>query len=79
MFFLQETHAKGKLGSSGLIKVYLSSTKGLAAEVFKLLFVELTGEVPEWVNAWIKAEGQRPWPKALPPKLFKTNSIPMGK
>ena len=63
-YFLQETQSKNRVCSSALIKVGITSKDGLvpAPEVIKAMGLESWGnEVPNWINAWIEAEGQRPW------------------
>ncbi len=65
-YFLQETHRNNKICSSALMKAGITSKHGLvpAPEVAKALKRPDFGtEIPDWINAWIKAEGQRPWPK----------------
>lgn len=64
-YFLQETYINGKIASSALIKAGVTSKGGLvpAPEVAKALGHEGWGEeMPDWVQAWIDAEGERPWP-----------------
>ena len=64
-YFLQETHRHGKICSSALIKAGATSQGGLvpATDVAIALNREGWGEeMPDWVKAWIDAEGQRPWP-----------------
>jgi len=65
-YLLQETHRDGKICSSALLKMGVTSKAGLipAPDVTKALDKEdWNPNFPEWVNAWIDAEGQRPWPK----------------
>lgn len=65
-YFLQETHMNNKVCASALIKVGTTSKNGLipAPEVLKAFGDEsFKPEMPEWVSAWIAAEGQRPWPE----------------
>ncbi len=64
-YFLQETHSKNKICSSALMKVCAVSKQGLvpASEVVEKLGQSVSTDVPDWVTAWIDAEGQRPWPK----------------
>ncbi len=64
-YFLQETHVDEQICSSALVKAGASSKDGLvpATEVAIALGKEGWGhEIPDWVQAWIDAEGQRPWP-----------------
>ncbi len=64
-YFLQETHVKNKICSSALIKVCATSKQGLvpATDVLTLFGqAEFDPVIPDWVNAWINAESQRPWP-----------------
>ena len=64
-YFLQETHSRGKICSSALIKAGVTSKDGLVAatEVADTLGRPGWGEeIPDWVQSWIDAEGQRPWP-----------------
>ena len=65
-YFLQETYIDEKICSSALIKAGVTSKHGLvpATEVAIALGHEGWGkEMPDWVKAWIDAEGQRPWPQ----------------
>jgi len=65
-YFLQETHLGDRICSSALMKLGVTSKKGLvpAPDVIKNVNREDWGtEIPDWVTAWIEAEGQRPWPK----------------
>jgi acyl-CoA thioesterase FadM len=65
LYFLQESHSNGKICASALIKVGITSKDGLvpAPQVATAMGVKDWGEeMPEWVRAWILAEGQRPWP-----------------
>ncbi len=65
-YFLQETHRNNKICSSALMKAGITSKQGLvpAPEVAQALNrPEFGTEIPDWIQAWIKAEGQRPWPK----------------
>lgn len=64
-YFLQEVHRKNKICASALIKAGITSKDGLvpAPLVAKVMGFEGWGkDVPEWVDAWIEAEGKRPWP-----------------
>ncbi len=64
-YFLQETHVRNKICSSALMKVGVTSKKGLvpAIEVIRNIDREDWGaDIPEWITAWIEAESQRPWP-----------------
>jgi len=66
-YFLQETHMKDKICSSALIKLGTTSKNGLvaASEVLEAYGIkDYDPEIPEWVNAWIEAEGKRPWPES---------------
>ncbi len=65
-YFLQEFHRQGKICASALMKVGATSKRGLvpATEVLDALGESANPEMPEWVGAWIDAEGQRPWPEA---------------
>ena len=64
-YFLQEFHMGKTICASALMKVCATSKQGLvpAAEVIKESGEEMSADIPAWVNAWIKAEGQRPWPE----------------
>jgi acyl-CoA thioesterase FadM len=65
-YFLQETHVKGKICSSALIKLATTSKQGLVPATEVLAMYDKPSpdfDVPEWVNAWIDAESQRPWPQ----------------
>lgn len=64
-YLLQEVVRDDQICSSALVKAGVVSGSGLvpAPEVLALLEREDWGnEVPSWINAWIEAEGQRPWP-----------------
>jgi acyl-CoA thioesterase FadM len=64
-YFLQETHRNNQICSSALLKIGITSKQGLvpASDVVGLFDNEdLPADVPEWVSAWIAAEGLRPWP-----------------
>jgi hypothetical protein len=56
---------KGTLCTSALMKVCAVSKQGLvpATEVIKELGEEMDSDIPDWVSAWIEAEGLRPWPE----------------
>ena len=65
LYLLQETHRKKRICSSALIKAGATSKNGLvpAPEVVKAMGIEnWDATVPAWVEAWIEAESQRPWP-----------------
>jgi len=65
-YFLQRMCTGDTICSSALIKAGVISKNGLvpATEVMKEFpDTTLTGELPDWVTAWIDAESQRPWPK----------------
>lgn len=65
-YFLQEMHRNNKICFSALMKAGVTSKKGLvpAFEVIeKMGYKNWNPDFPEWVSAWIDAEGQRPWPK----------------
>jgi hypothetical protein len=64
-YFLQEIRRNGEICSSGLMKAGVTSAGGLlpASEVAMAMGEPDWGEeIPDWVQAWIDAEGQRPWP-----------------
>ena len=64
-YFLQEMHRKNKICFSALMKAGVTSKNGLvpATEVIKSMGREnWNPDIPKWVDAWIEAEGQRPWP-----------------
>ncbi len=66
-YFLQETHRKGQICSSGLIKAGVTSDGGLVDAPAVIEAMEHDGsdlDMKDWVQAWIDAEGQRPWPAA---------------
>ena len=64
-YFLQEFHRGNTICASALMKVCAVSKDGLipATEVIGELGENLDSEIPDWVNAWIEAEGMRPWPQ----------------
>lgn len=64
-YFLQETHRGDKICSSAVIKIGITSKQGLVPANEVLVHMDKTDwghEIPDWVNAWITAESQRPWP-----------------
>ena len=63
-YFLQEFHMKETICASALMKVCAVSKRSLvpASEVIREMGEEMDSDVPDWVNAWIEAEGLRPWP-----------------
>lgn len=64
-YLLQETHRGDKICSSALVKVCATSKEGLvpASEIVAHFpGHEAFANVPDWVSAWIEAEGKRPWP-----------------
>jgi len=65
-YFLQEFHSRERICASALIKIGVTSKQGLvpAAEVLQTLGETLDPELPDWVNAWLDAEGMRPWPES---------------
>jgi len=66
-YFLQKMCLGEIICSSALIKAGVVSKTGLvpAAEVMKEFPDNTwTGELPDWVKAWIEAESQRPWPSS---------------
>ncbi len=64
-YFLQEFHSRGRICASALIKVGATSRQGLvpATEVLEALGETVDAKVPDWITAWIDAEGLRPWPE----------------
>jgi len=65
-YALQETRRGDKIYSSALLKMGVTSKEGLIPAPDVLLALgknDWNPTLPEWVNAWIQAEGQRPWPK----------------
>jgi len=63
-YFLQETKRNNQVCSSALIKAGVSSPDGLvdAPLVAQEMGLPEWGEtIPDWIAAWIEAEGQRPW------------------
>jgi acyl-CoA thioesterase FadM len=65
LYFLHETYRKNRICSSALIKVGITAKDGLVPvlDVTKAMGLEnWRTDVPKWVNAWIEAESQRPWP-----------------
>ncbi|MCP4331560.1 MAG: thioesterase [Gammaproteobacteria bacterium] len=69
IYLLQEIIRDGQKYSSALVKAGVVSKTGLVPvpELLEALGrADWNPEVPAWVNAWIAAEGQRPWPKSPP-------------
>ncbi len=66
-YFLQEFHRGEQICASALMKVCATSKDGLvpAAHVAEVMNVDMPVDIPDWVQAWIDAEGQRPWPNSL--------------
>lgn len=63
-YFLQEFHRGGVICASALMKVCAVSRQGLmpSADVLAEMGESLPEKLPDWVGAWIEAEGLRPWP-----------------
>ncbi len=65
-YFLHEFHARDRICASALLKIGVTSRDGLvpASEVLAHFDGDLPDDrVPDWVQAWIDAEGLRPWPR----------------
>jgi YbgC/YbaW family acyl-CoA thioester hydrolase len=64
-YFLQEFHRQDRICASALMKVCATSKQGLvpAAEVLDEIGAEMEAGLPDWVAAWVAAEGLRPWPR----------------
>jgi YbgC/YbaW family acyl-CoA thioester hydrolase len=65
-YFLQETYLNGRICSSALMKIGVTSKSGLvqSTEILKKINrIDWGSEIPDWVTAWAEAESQRPWPK----------------
>jgi acyl-CoA thioesterase FadM len=65
-YFLQETHMNDRICSSALMKIGITSKSGLvpSAEVLeKMNRTDWDCKIPDWINDWLTAESQRPWPK----------------
>ncbi len=65
IYFLQETHRKGQICSSALIKICATSKNGLvpATELIRHFNGhESFAIIPDWASSWIEAESKRPWP-----------------
>ena len=66
-YFLQEMWCQGQICSSALVKAGVIAKEGLVpASVVMAEFPDSnwSGELPDWVTAWIEAESLRPWPQA---------------
>ena len=64
-YFLQEIHRGGTICTSSLMKAGVTGLGGLVPATEVLAAMDKTGwgsEIPQWVQAWIEAEGERPWP-----------------
>ena len=64
-YFQQEIYRGGEICTSGLLKAGVTSRGGLvpATEVVQAMGEPDWGnDIPGWIQAWIDAEGQRPWP-----------------
>jgi acyl-CoA thioesterase FadM len=66
-YFLQEFHRGEQICASALMKVCATSKEGLvpAPDVAVAMGEEMSPDVPDWVQAWIDAEGKRPWPSKV--------------
>ena len=64
-YFLQEFHRGDRICASALMKVCATLKQGLvpATEVLAEIGAQMEAEIPDWVEAWIEAEGLRPWPQ----------------
>lgn len=64
IYFLHEFYRQERICSSALLKVCVTSKQGLvpADEVLGKLGETMGAEIPDWVGAWIEADGLRPWP-----------------
>lgn len=64
-YFLQEFHRGERICASALMKVCATSKQGLvpATEVLAEIGALMEAGIPDWVEAWIAAEGIRPWPQ----------------
>ena len=63
-YFLQEMWRGDSICTSALIKAGILSKNGLvpSADVInEFPETNWVGDLPEWVQAWIEAEGKRPW------------------
>ena len=70
-YFLQEIHRGEEICSSSLMKAGVTGHSGLvdATEVVQAMGHDGWGEeIPAWVQAWIEAEGERPWSTSVAPK-----------
>jgi len=66
LYMLQEILRAGDKCSSALLKVGIVSGDGLvpAPQVLEALDRgDWNPDMPAWIEAWIEAEGQRPWPQ----------------
>ena len=67
-YFQQTTSRQQKICSAALVKAGIKSSEGLvpASVVFKEMGIENgPSKLPDWVKAWIEAEGKRPWPENI--------------
>jgi acyl-CoA thioesterase FadM len=65
-YFLQEILMNDQICSSALIKAGAVSASGLVSAEQVLDSADRLDwgqHIPDWVKAWINAEGQRPWPE----------------
>ncbi len=63
-YFLQEIHRNGEICTSSLMKAGVIAKTGLVAATEVVAAMGQAGwgdEIPGWVQAWIDAEGERPW------------------
>ncbi|MEM7208832.1 MAG: acyl-CoA thioesterase [Pseudomonadota bacterium] len=66
-YFIQEIYRNGEICTSALMKAGVTGKGGLvpATEVaIEMGFEGWNPEIPQWVQAWIDAEGKRPWPNS---------------
>jgi len=65
-YFLQETKRNNEVCSSALVKAGVSAKQGLVDAPIVIAAMGMAGwgeQMPDWVQAWIEAEGMRPWVK----------------
>jgi len=66
-YFLQEIYRNDDICTSSLIKAGVTGKEGLVPATDVARAMGQAGwnpEMPDWVQAWVSAEGQRPWPKS---------------
>ena len=68
-YFHQKIERRGRVCSAALVRTAVVANRGVVPVERVLEAMGRPGwapALPEWVRAWIRAEGERPWPAARP-------------